>query len=587
MDSGFRYTAPEFYGAGVPVIPEPIGIFLRYMTADSFGNKMLIEIMPTNHVHLFPFCSRYAGSYHFISSIYLNGNTGDGLYRMNRYVELRGYLFSKTTLVRFWVIVALIFSATFITLLAFSRDIDTIFPQLFYFPILYGTYYYRKSGIFIGGACAVAFQSLAYIYLYPDLTKLGFATAQAIMFVCVAVIVAYFLDMMDTIEMRYKSIYGDSRLGVVLFDPYTFRISLTNKQLENRLGYSSKELADMNFTELFQSQEEKNRFFERLGSGEDTVDFETRFMTKNQEPFWVSLSWDRVDRHLISCLVIGIDARKQTPRKSEGLLDQYRQITEISPLGIVILQNNIITYINRAFCALIEYDSDFIVRKKITTIIYPDDREKFLEYARLQTRIPLPEMAEFRFISQSGKIRRANVFFTPIEQNGKPALLIHLVNIGGINYSAFSVPRLIKTIIDEGDYAEKADITVEIPTNLTFDADEKKIAFVIDTIISNAVKYAHSPRKIWISYTSGEGDPLHHVSIKDNGTGITSAKLDEIFTTPQTTGAAKTSGKDGSSGLSLSVSKNYIQMHGGYISVESTVNIGTTFIINLPKKRPV
>jgi PAS domain S-box-containing protein len=505
---------------------------------------------------------------------------------MNRYISLGEYSFSKTGLVRFWVIVSLIFSSTFITILAFSRNIDTIFPQLFYFPILYGTYFYRKSGILIGGACAVAFQTLAYIYLYPDLTKLGFATAQAIMFVCVSVIVAYFLDMMDTIEMRYKSIYGDSRLGIVLFDPYTFRISLTNKQLEHALGYSPKELADMNFTQLFQSREEQNRFFERLGSGEDTVDFETRFMTKNHESFWVSLSWDRVDRHMISCLVIGIDARKRTSLKPDSLLDQYRQITEISPLGIVILQNNIITYMNRAFCAFTEYDADFSVGKKITTIIYPDDREKFLEYAKLQTRIPLPEMAEFRFLSQSGKIRRANVFFTPIEQNGKPALLIHLVNIGGVNYSIFSVPHLIKTIIDEGDYAEKADITVEVPSNLAFDADEKKIAFVIDTLIANAVKYAHAPRKIWISYSSGETDPLHHISIRDNGIGITSAKLDEIFSSPQTISAVRTNGKNGSTGLSLSVSKNYIQMHGGYISVDSTVNIGTTFIINLPKKRP-
>jgi PAS domain S-box-containing protein len=491
-------------------------------------------------------------------------------------------------LVRFWVIASLIFSSTFITLLAFARNIDTIFPQLFYFPILYGTYFYRKNGILIGGTCAVAFQTLAYIYLYPDLTKLGLATAQAIMFVCVSVIVAYFLDMMDTIEMRYKSIYGDSRLGIVLFDPYTFKISLTNKQLENTLGYSSKELENMIFTQLFQTREEQNRFFERLGSGEDTVDFEARFVTKNHEPFWVSLSWDRVDRNSISCLVIDIEARKHIIPASEDRLDQYKQITEISPLGIIILQNNIITYTNRAFCTFSEHDADFFIGKNIITTLYPDDQDKFLEFVtRLQTRIPLPDMAEFRFLSQSGKIKRANVFFTPIEQNGKPALLIHLVNISGVNYSIFSVPDLMKIIIDEGDYAAKANITVEIPPDLTFDADKKKIALVIDTLLFNAVKYSHTPRKIWISYSSGENDPQCHLSIRDNGIGITAGKLDEIFTAPQTTSMVQMTGKYGSTGMSLSVSKNYIQMHGGYINVDSTVNIGTTFTLNIPKKRPV
>ncbi|MFZ1896664.1 PAS domain S-box protein [Methanoregula sp.] len=506
---------------------------------------------------------------------------------MNRYVALGRYSFSKTNLIRFWIIVSLVFSSTLITLLAFSRNINTIFPQLFYFPILYGTYYYRKSGILIGGTCAVAFQTIAYYYLYPDITSLGFATAQAILFVCVSVIVAYFLDMMDTIEQRYKSIFWDSRFGVVLFDPYTFKISLANKQMEYMLGYSSTELVNMTYTQLFQSREEQNRFFERLGSGEDTVDFETRFVTKNHEPLWVSLSWNRVDPHIISCLVIDIDSRKHTIAAADDRLVQYEQITEISPLGIVILQNNVITYANRAFCAFSEYNADFIVGKKFITLIYPDDREKFMEFAtRLQTRIPLPEMGEFRFFSQSDEIKRANVFFTPIEQKGKPALLIHLVNITKVNYSIFSVPELIKTIIDEGDFTAKADISLEIPPDITFDADEKKIAFVIDTLLSNAVKFSHSPRKIWISYSSGEGDPLHHISIRDNGIGITAAKLDEIFTPLEIDNPVKTNQKYGSVGLSLPVSKNYIQMHGGYINVDSTVNVGTVFIINIPKKRP-
>ena len=245
-------------------------------------------------------------------------------------------------------------------------------PPAFYFPILYGTYYYRKSGILIGGTCAVAFQTIAYYYLYPDITSLGFATAQAILFVCVSVIVAYFLDMMDTIEQRYKSIFWDSRFGVVLFDPYTFKISLANKQMEYMLGYSSTELVNMTYTQLFQSREEQNRFFERLGSGEDTVDFETRFVTKNHEPLWVSLSWNRVDPHIISCLVIDIDSRKHTIAAADDRLVQYEQITEISPLGIVILQNNVITYANRAFCAFSEYNADFIVGKKFITLIYPD-----------------------------------------------------------------------------------------------------------------------------------------------------------------------------------------------------------------------
>ena len=39
-------------------------------------------------------------------------------------------------------------------------------------------------------------------------------------------------------------------------------------------------------------------------------------------------------------------------------------------------------------------------------------------------------------------------------------------------------------------------------------------------------------------------------------------------------------------GLSLAIAKKYIKMHEGYISVDSIMNLETTFCIHIPKKRP-
>ncbi len=36
----------------------------------------------------------------------------------------------------------------------------------------------------------------------------------------------------------------------------------------------------------------------------------------------------------------------------------------------------------------------------------------------------------------------------------------------------------------------------------------------------------------------------------------------------------------------LAIAKKYVQLHGGYISVDSIMNIGSTFTIHIPKKRP-
>ncbi len=155
-----------------------------------------------------------------------------------------------------------------------------------------------------------------------------------------------------------------------------------------------------------------------------------------------------------------------------------------------------------------------------------------------------------------------------------------------MEYSVFSLPDLLKTIIAAGKYGTQADITLNIPNDLTFDADRKKIATIIETMLSNAVKYSTPPRKIQVIYRSASNDTMHHLSVRDNGIGITDARLDEIFepfTMPESGGKNL---KFDKIGLSLAIAKKYVKLHGGYISVDSIKGLETTFGIHIPKKRP-
>jgi PAS domain S-box-containing protein len=155
-----------------------------------------------------------------------------------------------------------------------------------------------------------------------------------------------------------------------------------------------------------------------------------------------------------------------------------------------------------------------------------------------------------------------------------------------LEYSIFPVLDLITSIIDAGGYRKPADITIDIPHYLTFDADKKKISTVIDTMISNAVNYSTPPRKIHIAYTSSPNDSMDRLSIKDNGIGITDTRLDEIFDPFPVSDSGERKQKYERIGLSLAIAKKYIKMHEGYISVDSIMNLETTFIIHIPKKRP-
>jgi len=591
---------------------------------------------------------------------------------MDRTVTIAGHTLSHTDIARFCVIASLTLSCIFITSISLAQHVETIYAQLFYFPILYATYFYPRRGLILAGISAVAYEVLAYIYVFPDTGGLIFTTGQAILFVCIAAVVAYFTEKINSSETRYRSIFETSLLGIVLFDQNTFAIRLANSHFSDMIGHSPEELGRMTFAQLFEAKEEQRRFFEYLGSSEDVVNFETTFVSKGGDPVWVNLSWSRIDGNLVSCSVIDINQRKLAEQAAEENYTQYRQVTENAPTCIIIIKENTIVFVNPTFRAFTGYEPDELIGRDLHSIIHPEDRNRFPVFPQgPDPRQPLPGITDLRFLTKSGETRLGTLFFTWIVQKGSPAVLINLVDItehellketiqqdnerrrgiistvahelrtplqpimGYLNlltqdpetygvtdetraildrcaksvdrerqiinqmlelsvldsgkiplkYSGFSVPAMLRNILDAGGYASKAELTVDIPPGLIFDADENKISIVIDSMLSNAVNYSKPPRKIRISYSSSSQDTMHRLAIQDNGIGITNTQLDEIFEPFQLPDSGNVSRKYDRIGLSLSIAKKYVQMHGGFISVDSVVNIGSTFTIHIPKHR--
>lgn len=153
------------------------------------------------------------------------------------------------------------------------------------------------------------------------------------------------------------------------------------------------------------------------------------------------------------------------------------------------------------------------------------------------------------------------------------------------SYSVFSVKECIDTVVSTGGYSASAAITVDLPDGLTFDADAPRIGSAIDSLLSNAIAYSRPPREICIRYTSPVTSSCHELSIQDNGIGIPADLLDTIFEPFQLADSTTLSRKYDRIGLSLSIAQKYLQMHGGFISVRSTVDEGSTFTLHLPRDR--
>ena len=588
---------------------------------------------------------------------------------MDRTVRFGQISVSHTDIVRAFVIVSLSLCCIFITALSLQRQMGPVYTQLFYFPIIYATYFYPRRGLFLSGACALVYEVLSYYYVYPNPVDLISTTAQAILFVLVALVVAYFTEKVNTSEARYRSIFESSLMGIILFDQNTFAIRMTNDTAALILGYTDEELRSLQFSNLFSNSEEQRVFYERLGSSADISNFETRFKNKAQEPVWVALSWRRITENLVSCSIIDVNTRKLAEQAAKESSARYQQVTENSPTGIIILRDEKIAYTNPSFTVFSGYSPAELAGKDLLTLVHEKDRAEFFKFISAKDDKGEPaEIGECRFIAKNGEERLAALFITRIEQQGSPALLINLVDItereklkeriekdkeqrrgiissvahelrtplqpimgylnlltqdpktygvteetraildrcaksvdresqiinqmlelstleGGkipLSYSRFSLSEMLTTIVSTGGYAQKADLAIDAPADVFIEADESKLSTVIDSMLSNAVNYSRPPRKIRVGYQFSAAEQMHRISIQDNGVGITNSQLDEIFE-PFNLSDAGGMKKRERVGLSLSIAKKYVQMHGGYITVDSIVNLGSTFTIHIPK----
>ena len=209
---------------------------------------------------------------------------------MKPYVRILGHSVSHTDLTRFIIIASLTLVCIIITTLSISRALETLYAQLFYFPIVYATYFYPRRGLWLAGACAILYEGFAYFYLFPNTGALIYVTGQAILFIGVAALVAYVSEKVNSSEARSRSIVEKAQSGIILFDQNTLAIHLTNAHLEHMLGYTGEEFAGMTFPQLFSSTEDQQKFFESLKSGEDSKNIETIFVTRDKGTIWVNLS---------------------------------------------------------------------------------------------------------------------------------------------------------------------------------------------------------------------------------------------------------------------------------------------------------
>jgi signal transduction histidine kinase len=112
-----------------------------------------------------------------------------------------------------------------------------------------------------------------------------------------------------------------------------------------------------------------------------------------------------------------------------------------------------------------------------------------------------------------------------------------------------------------------------------FRGDERKIKQVLVNLLSNAVKFTPEGGKIQVR--AGLDNGAVNISISDTGIGIAPEHHEAIFEEFRQVGSDYARKREGT-GLGLTLTKKFVEMHGGRIWVESEPSKGSTFTFTLP-----
>ncbi len=115
-------------------------------------------------------------------------------------------------------------------------------------------------------------------------------------------------------------------------------------------------------------------------------------------------------------------------------------------------------------------------------------------------------------------------------------------------------------------------------------ANRNQFTEVLTNLISNAIKFSRPGGAVGIVIEEGSANELSkmlQISISDEGVGIPEAELDNVFASFFRASNVRNSEIVGT-GLGLAIVSRIVEEHHGSITVESTLDIGTTFRVEVP-----
>ena len=117
----------------------------------------------------------------------------------------------------------------------------------------------------------------------------------------------------------------------------------------------------------------------------------------------------------------------------------------------------------------------------------------------------------------------------------------------------------------------------------TLNADRLRVKEILYNLLSNAVKFTPEGGLVWVE-SAAQGENLQ-VTVGDTGIGIPPEELENVFQNFYQVGSTTKGTREGT-GLGLPITRKLAELHGGWVSVESTAGKGSRFTFAIPLSGP-
>ncbi len=371
-------------------------------------------------------------------------------------------------------------------------------------------------------------------------------------------------DALRESEEQFRRAFEDSGVGKLLTerDGGLMRV---NRAFAAMLGYAVDELQSLDFAAVTHPDDlaEDADLMARLQTGTaGSARFEKRFLHKNGSVVWVDMSTvllrDAAGRphHFVSD-VVNITERKRAEeeitRKNAQLVELNKEKNQLLGMAAHDLRNPL-SIVNTASAFLLDGASQRLPEAK---------RAEFLRRINSGSKFML------RLIDDLLDV-------TKIEA-GKLDLELRDGDLCALIEKNLAINRMLA---DNKNIRLDFEPESDLPP-LRFDRD--KVEQVLNNLVSNALKFSAPGTAVTVLASRAAGNVV--VSVRDQGEGIPTKELDELFKPFGRTSARGTAGEK-STGLGLAICRRIIEGHGGRIWAESELGKGSIFSFSLPVTAP-